>query len=133
LLTKTQTRTTKQRKIILDELCKVKTHPTVDEVYDIVRKRLPRISLGTIYRNLEMLAEQGKIKKLEIDNQRMRFDGNTDAHSHIRCIICSSVDDIEIEPKVIWEEDSLESGYQILGNKVEFFGKCPKCRMREPE
>lgn len=129
MITKTQTRLTKQRKIILDELCKVKTHPTVDEVYDMVRKRIPRISLGTVYRNLELLAEQGKIMKLDIDSERMRFDGNPQEHSHIRCVICGKVDDIEIDPKVAWDESCNDSGYQILGYKVEFFGKCPECRM----
>ena len=129
MLTKTQTRLTKQRKIILDELCKVKTHPTVDEVYDMVRKHIPRISLGTIYRNLELLSEQGKIMKLDIDNERMRFDGNPQEHSHIRCVVCGRVDDIEIEPKVKWDENCSDTDYQVLGCKVEFFGKCPECRI----
>ena len=56
-------RMTRQRKVILEELCKVDTHPSADEVYALVRKRLPRISLGTVYRNLEILAESGDIQK----------------------------------------------------------------------
>ena len=57
---------TRQRQIILEELRKVVTHPSADEVYEMVRKRLPRISLGTIYRNLEILSENGDIQKLEL-------------------------------------------------------------------
>jgi len=132
LVPKTQTRLTKQRRIILDELCRIKTHPTADEVYEIVRKRIPRISLSTVYRNLEMLAEQGKISKLGIDNERMRFDGNIQEHSHIRCIICGKVDDIPIEPKVTWDEDYSDLGYEIVSCNIEFFGKCPECGKIEP-
>jgi Fur family ferric uptake transcriptional regulator len=56
---------TRQRRVILEELRKVNTHPSADEIYEIVRKRLPRISLGTVYRNLEILSESGDIQKLE--------------------------------------------------------------------
>jgi Fur family ferric uptake transcriptional regulator len=59
-------RLTSQRQVILEELKKVKSHPTANEVYDMVRKRLPRIGLGTVYRNLDLLAERGIIKKLEV-------------------------------------------------------------------
>ena len=58
---------TRQRMVILDELRKVSSHPTADEVYEMVRKNLPRISLGTVYRNLEILSVMGLISKLEID------------------------------------------------------------------
>ena len=60
-----QTRMTRQRAVILEELRKVKTHPTADELYSIVRERLPRISLGTVYRNLDFLADTGEIRRLE--------------------------------------------------------------------
>ncbi|MGC8659306.1 MAG: Fur family transcriptional regulator, partial [Desulfomonilaceae bacterium] len=57
-----QIRQTSQRRIILEELAKLKTHPTANEVYEVVRKRLPKISLGTVYRNLELLSESGSIR-----------------------------------------------------------------------
>ena len=59
-------RMTRQREVILEELRKVNTHPSADEIYEMVRKRLPRISLGTVYRNLEILSKSGDIKKLII-------------------------------------------------------------------
>ena len=68
-------RMTRQRRVILEELRKVKTHPSADEIYEIVRKRLPRISLGTVYRNLEILSESGDIQKLEPGCSLKRFDG----------------------------------------------------------
>ena len=72
-----QTRMTRQRAVILEELRKVKTHPTADELYSIVRERLPRISLGTVYRNLDFLTESKEILKLESAGSIRRFDGDT--------------------------------------------------------
>jgi Fur family ferric uptake transcriptional regulator len=122
-------RLTSQRQVILEELRKVKSHPTANEVYDMVRKRLPRIGLGTVYRNLDLLAEKGIIRKLEVGGDQKRFDGDTSAHYHIRCVKCNRVDDIFIE-----QSDKLEQSaasccdYKILGHHVEFSGICSHCR-----
>ena len=72
-----QTRMTRQRMVILEELRKVKTHPTADELYAMVRTRMPRISLGTVYRNLDFLTESKEILKLESAGSIRRFDGDT--------------------------------------------------------
>ncbi len=121
-------RKTIQREVILEELRKVTSHPTVDTIYEMVRRRLPRISLGTVYRNLEVLAEQDEILKLNIDGAKMRFDGNTSVHCHIRCVFCGRVDDLPVKPVVTLEELNSSSGYEILGHKVIFYGKCPECQ-----
>ena len=67
-----QLKLTKQRKVILEELRKLKTHPSADEIYNIVRERLPRISLGTVYRNLEILSDAGVILKLDVAGSQKR-------------------------------------------------------------
>ena len=67
------TRMTSQRRVILEELAKVATHPTADELYQQVRRRLPRISLGTVYRNLEVLASAGKVSKVCPADRQRRF------------------------------------------------------------
>ncbi len=121
-------RKTGQRKVILEELRKVTSHPTADTIYEMVRRRLPRISLGTVYRNLEVLAEQGEIQKLNIDRAKMRFDGNTSEHCHIRCVVCGRIDDLPVKPVVTLEELNSSCGYEILGHKVIFYGKCPECQ-----
>jgi Fur family ferric uptake transcriptional regulator len=123
-------RMTEQRKVILEELRKVKNHPTADKIYQMVRKRLPRISLGTVYRNLEVLASQGEIQKLSIDSERVHFDGNKSKHFHVRCVICGRIDDFSVEPIVSLDEALDKSGYEIMGHKLEFFGKCPSCRKK---
>jgi Fur family ferric uptake transcriptional regulator len=125
-----KSRMTKQRRIILEELRKVKNHPTADMVYRMVRKRIPRISLGTVYRNLELLCHQGEIQSLNIDSSRVHFDGNPDEHTHIRCIVCRRVDDLHATPNVSLDDFSGDCGYEILGHKLEFFGKCPDCQTR---
>ncbi len=124
-------RLTTQRQIILEELAKVKTHPTASELYDMVRKRLPRIGLGTVYRNLELMAENGMILKLEVGGTQKRFDATTEDHYHIRCSQCGRVDDIDIPVIDSLVESAAESTeYQILGHHVEFTGICPDCQKK---
>ena len=121
-------RLTNQRQVILEELRKVKSHPTANEVYDMVRTRLPRIGLGTVYRNLDLLAEKGIIKKLEVGGEQKRFDGDTSQHYHIRCVDCHRVEDIFIEiDKELEKNASSCCNYQILGHHVEFSGICSSC------
>jgi len=121
-------RLTTQRQIILEELSKVTSHPTAGEVYDRVRKRLPRIGLGTVYRNLELMAENGVIVKLEVGGTQKRFDATTDPHYHVRCSECGKVDDIELPVQhEINRIASEETDYQILGHHIEFSGVCQTC------
>ena len=121
-------RMTRQRRVILEELRKVNTHPSADEVYEMVRKRLPRISLGTVYRNLEVLSETGDIKKLEPGCSLKRFDGNPAEHFHIRCIRCDRIADVPVASDFeIDLADMTPAEYEILGHRLEFFGLCPYC------
>ena len=76
---------TVQRKVIVDELRKLKCHPTADELYEVVRRKLPRISLGTVYRNLEVLSANGEIQRLGLGRKQMCFDGNMSRHYHLVC------------------------------------------------
>ncbi|MCP3932716.1 MAG: transcriptional repressor [Bacteroidetes bacterium] len=121
-------RLTTQRQIILEELGKVTSHPTANEVYDMVRKRLPRIGLGTVYRNLELMAESGLILKLEVGGTQKRFDATVHPHYHIRCSQCEKVDDIDIPVQQhINEIAEVSSDYKILGHHIEFSGICSSC------
>ncbi len=123
-------RMTRQRRLILEELRKVKSHPTADKVYELVKKRMPTISLGTVYRNLELLADQGEIQKVGVDSMRMHFDGTPKKHDHIRCIKCHRIDDISVSSEISWNDIKNECDYEILGHKVEFYGLCPECRKK---
>ncbi|MBW1728867.1 MAG: transcriptional repressor [Deltaproteobacteria bacterium] len=119
---------TKQRQVILEELRQLKTHPSADEIYKVVRRRLPRISLGTVYRNLEVLAKMGEIQKLELSGSIKRYDWNTNKHYHIRCVRCDRVDDAPIAPLKQLEGELYESTvFEIIGHNLEFIGLCPEC------
>lgn len=119
---------TRQRKVILEELRRNNTHPTADEIYDIVRKHLPRISLGTVYRNLDILCELGAIQKLEFGGTQKRFDGNPEIHYHIRCVCCDRVDNAPVGPlKDIENQLMGTTDYKIIGHRLEFIGLCPEC------
>ena len=121
-------RLTSQRQVILEELKKVKSHPTADEIYYMVRKRLPRIGLGTVYRNLDILAKLGIIRKLEVDSKQKRFDGDITPHYHIRCIKCNRVDDIFIKMDRGLEKSAASCcDYKILDHHAQFSGICSKC------
>lgn len=132
LESKQKFRMTHQREVILEEIRKISTHPTADEIYETVRKRLPRISLGTVYRNLEILSTCGLIQKIGPVSSQMRFDGNTENHYHIRCNYCGRVEDAPAK-----SVDNIEnavrkiSDYSIIGHRLEFVGICPKCKKEE--
>lgn len=134
MLNQANLRITRQRRVILEELRKVDTHPSADEIYAMVRKRLPRISLGTIYRNLEILSETGEIQRLETGSHLKRFDGRADDHYHIRCLRCDRLADlfvhfgVELDDRIKGSTD-----FSVLGHKLEFVGICPKCNRQAAE
>jgi Fur family ferric uptake transcriptional regulator len=103
-------------------------HPTADQLYERVRHHLPRISLGTVYRNLEILTAIGEIQTLELSGSQKRFDGTASKHYHIRCMHCGRVDDAPIAPLRCLEDELYESTvYTIMGHRLEFLGLCPEC------
>jgi len=125
-------RMTKQRRVILDALRKDNIHPTADMIYEMVRRKMPRISLGTVYRNLEILTALGEIQTLELSGSQKRYDGIPQKHYHIRCLHCGRVDDAPIAPLNRLEDDLYESTvYTIMGHRLEFIGLCPECSKDE--
>jgi len=122
-----QQRVTRQRTIILEELRKVVSHPTADEIYAMVRQRLPRISLGTVYRNLDLLAEQGEILKIESTGNSKRFDGATRLHHHVRCQKCGRMADIMHAVPIPDTRHIMLPGFTITGARLEFDGLCDAC------
>ena len=126
-------RKTKQREVIIEELLRLRSHPSADELYAVVKKRLPRISLGTVYRNLDLLSREGVVHRLEVGGSQMRFDGDLDEHQHIRCIRCGRIDDLAEGSKPSACDRSLVkgTGYRVIERRVAFLGICPACRKKE--
>ena len=122
-------RNTRQRQVVLEEVKKLSSHPTAATVYEVARRRLPKISLGTVYRNLEVLAENGVIQRLDIGDVEARFDGNPERHYHVRCVRCERVDDVyDLPSDFVKGEVNRLSGYDILGFRLGFIGICPACK-----
>jgi len=121
-------RITSQREEILNYLKSVKTHPTAEEIYHNVKKKLTRISLGTVYRNLEFLKEQGLILEIDIHN-KSRFDGDVSEHHHFICNKCGKIIDlmIKLPAKFVNEVKTMNKGLKIKNAIVKFNGLCDKC------
>lgn len=125
-------RITRQRKAILDCLRGVDTHPTADEIYQMVRRRMPKVSLGTVYRNLELLCQYGEILKLELGGSQRRYDGNLKKHYHVRCVQCGRVGDIMINPTRIPDTFSFKhENFEITGHRLDFIGICIDCKRKK--
>ena len=122
-------RMTRQRRVILDVVMASHAHPTADEVFAAVRRTLPRISLATVYRNLELLAERGAIRRIDAAGGKRRYDGSTEHHDHVRCTGCGRVDDVHLEPVAVAERRvARATSFSITGYRLEFLGLCPSCR-----
>lgn len=117
---------TVQRAVILDELRKLDTHPTADELYHIVRKRLPRISLGTVYRNLEHLALNNTILKLNVGDNLKRFDGYCQKHHHATCLACGRIYDVS--PQNLSAPTPELPGFTVTDASIFFEGYCAGCK-----
>ena len=127
-----QLRMTNQREIILRELKKSRRHLSADELYDKVKKFMPRISLATVYRNLEILSEAGLIGKLEISGRQKRFDYDATVHDHIYCAVCHRVDNLDIERQGLHtKEIKAVKGYSVTGYRLEIVGVCSACQKKE--
>jgi len=128
-------RRTKQRKVILEELQQSNDHPTAYEIYERARSKLPQISLGTVYRNLEILSANEIIKRLDMGQEQRRFDFITADHNHIRCISCGRIDDIPLNTgDTITTTISMildNTDYSDVCCNIDFNGICPQCSNKD--
>lgn len=118
----------RQRDSIIEFLSTRKDHPTADTVYMNVRQSFPNISLGTVYRNLTLLADMGEILRIRVGDGVDHFDYDTSPHYHFVCRECGSVLDLDME--VTKEEDqAAQKNFEgeIEGHMIYFYGRCPNC------
>lgn len=119
----------KQREIILNEVMNSHLHPTADSIYTSLKKDNPGLSLGTVYRNLSQLTENGYISKLSIPNQSDRYDKNIKPHAHLICEKCNNIYDIESETISKFINDlSNEQNLSILNYDIVLQGICKNCK-----
>lgn len=118
----------RQRECILKNLQSRRDHPTADMVYESVQVEEPNISLGTVYRNLSFLADNGQILKISTGIGPDHFDGFTEAHNHFVCRKCGRVLDLDYvaDEKIIADASKNFNG-EIKGYDLQFYGTCEDC------
>ena len=126
------TKRSRQREKIFQVLRKTRAHPTAEWVFERVREQMPRISLGTVYRNLNILKQQGKVRELDFGETSRRYDAFVDEHYHFVCFQCGNVKDLDVPPQEdLNERVRTQVPGVIQSHRLDFFGTCSECLLRE--
>ena len=118
-------RHSEQRERIYQAVCASREHPTAQMIYDELRPLMPKLSLGTVYRNLQQMARDGRL--VEINGPVARFDATIHPHTHLRCQSCGSVADVELPYDPALDRVCRMEGWNIIGHNLMFTGICPAC------
>jgi Fe2+ or Zn2+ uptake regulation protein len=122
-------RKSRQRERILQLLRETNSHPTADWIYSTLKKEIPNLSLGTVYRNLNILADQGHIQKLPFGSAFDRFEAKIAPHYHLVCEKCGLVEDFKMpQYSDINQKAEKMSSFRISRHRIDFFGLCEKCQ-----
>ncbi|MGD9498254.1 MAG: Fur family transcriptional regulator [Armatimonadota bacterium] len=122
-------RVTEQLRAVYEALAALNTHPTAAELYEMVHKRVPEMSQGTVYRNLKRLKELGYVLELDYGPGPSHYDACVSPHYHVRCLRCQRVADIDCDiVECIADAQKASGEWLIEGERVEFVGLCPECR-----
>jgi Fe2+ or Zn2+ uptake regulation protein len=125
-------RQTRQLAAVHDVVAAAHDHPTAEQVCDRVRRQLPRISLGTVYRNLQKLTAQQQLRAVHLADRPTRYDGMLAAHDHFLCERCGTVADLPQTTPARPDCSGLNgSGYQVRAHALTFYGLCPNCHRAE--
>ena len=121
-----------QREEIYRAVCASQGHPTAEMIYQQLKPDLPKLSLGTVYRNLHQLAQDGRL--VELPGPISRFDGDTAPHTHFQCSCCGAVEDLmDLPYDSELDRQASDRGYQITGHTLFFTGLCPNCAQQAAE
>lgn len=122
-------RNTIQRKLVLDAVAQLACHATAEDVFGLVSKEHPSIGRGTVYRNLNILAEEGEILKIEVPGKAEHFDHNVHHHHHVVCVKCDRMFDVDMEPlSDLKQRIRNANGIDFLDYDLVFKGICPDCK-----
>jgi Fe2+ or Zn2+ uptake regulation protein len=121
---------TPQRRTIFEVLEKARHPPSAEQVCEEVRRRLPDVSLATVYKTLKELVQMGEIQELNYQGDRCRFDPKTQPHGHIQCTGCGQLHDVDLGFDDLELPKRLRGGYEIDRHEVVFYGRCPQCQAR---
>ncbi len=122
-------RATRQREAVLEILRNTRSHPTADIIYEEVKKAIPDISKGTVYRNLQVLTEEGDVAVLNMDGSQNRYEAVREAHYHFRCEKCGRVLDLDVPvDRDLDARISRKTGLKVTRHRTEFLGLCRDCQ-----
>jgi Fur family peroxide stress response transcriptional regulator len=122
---------TPQRIAIYEYLSQVTTHPTADTIFKKLHPRYEGLSLGTVYKTLDIFTKLYLIRALNTGEDSFRYDADTSDHQHIQCSCCGRVDDIALGSLDIRKKVEGASGYQVHGSELYFYGVCPDCQAKK--
>ena len=118
----------RQRDAVLTFLKSTTSHPTAEDVYTVVRQEFPKVSLGTIYRNLNLLVDQGDLIRIRCGDGVEHFDATVETHNHFICQSCGKVQDVdwELRSDIDQVAEKCCSG-KVEGHELYFYGTCNQC------
>ncbi|MDU2063224.1 MAG: Fur family transcriptional regulator [Sporomusaceae bacterium] len=123
---------TPQRLAIYNVLANTKAHPSAEMIFAELQPLYPTMSLATVYKTIEILKEIGLVQVLNAGEDSFRYDARVESHSHIRCMQCGRVDDLEdIDASKFIDEVSASTPYKVTGQQFYFYGVCPSCRAHD--
>ena len=122
-------RNTIQKDLVRNAVYEIKRHVTANEVYEFIKESYPTIGKGTVYRNLDILVEEGALRKVEVSEGPNRFDFTLKNHYHVRCVKCGEVSDVDMDeiPDLMRKIHDTH-GIEFLDYDISFKGICQKCR-----
>jgi Fe2+ or Zn2+ uptake regulation protein len=121
-------RITPQRRAILRIIQEHAGHLSADEIHDLARREIPRLSLSTVYRTLDLLKELDLVTELHLAGNHYRYEAQSGPHEHLVCLSCGKVIEFQCDHcAAMHEELSGEHGFEITGSRVELFGYCEDC------
>ncbi len=121
-------RYSKQRELIINTVLQNRIHPTAENVYKLLKDEYPELSLGTVYRNLNYLADNNMLKKINVPDGSYRFDGTLSRHQHLICKKCNKVYDVDItELQSVKDRIIKKIGFEIDIDTLAFEGICSEC------
>ena len=123
-------RETQQRRVVFETVRETRAHPTADWIFEQVRGTLPKISLGTVYRNLAVLKSEGLVREVMGTDRRARYEANIGPHAHFVCTACGEIRDLEGLLPIDWRTEKDLVGCEVAEQRVELLGLCAACLRR---
>lgn len=120
-----------QRNLVFQIVADRRDHPTAQDVYGQARLRMPAISLGTVYRNLQRLVDQGRLLESKNGQKPARYEARLHRHYHIHCTECGQLEDVSVPyQQALDRRVARQLHYQLDEHRLEFYGICPRCQAK---